>query len=274
MKRNAIVVLFFLASLLVASCSKVFTNGTPVTVHRNLGQRFETVCIYNNVNVRLVNSDHQGIELTCPENLIEKVTTEVKGDSLIIKNENDFNWLRSYDYSIDLTVYYDSIREITYASIGDLCCSDSIRGYCALSIDTIPLEIDTTGIDTTHIGADTVITHMSRNFVLRIKEGSGDIDLCFSCDVLKTVFSFGTSKVTLRGVAGYTEHYVKSYGCIHAEMLNSNIVKVMSESTNDTYVWARGQLIARLTSIGNIYYKGHPWIEKECTSDGNVFKLE
>lgn len=120
MKRNAIVVLFFLVSLMAASCSKVFTNGEPVTEHRNLGQRFETVCIYNNVNVKLVNSDRQGIEVTCPENLIEKVTTEVKGDSLIIKNENDFNWLRSYDYSIDLTVYYDSLREITYASIGDL----------------------------------------------------------------------------------------------------------------------------------------------------------
>ncbi len=274
MKRNAIVVLFFLASLMAASCSKVFTNGKPVTEHRNLGQRFETVCIYNNVNVKLVNSTRQGIELTCPENLIEKVTTEVKGDSLIIKNENDFNWLRSYDYSIDLTVYYDSLREITYASIGDLRCTDSIRGYGTISTDTIPLEIDTTGIDTTHVGIDTIVTTMSRHFVLRIKEGSGDIDLCFNCDVLKTVFSFGTSKVTLRGIAGYTEHYVKSYGCIHAETLNSNIVKVMSESTNDTYVWARGQLIVRLSSIGNVYYKGHPWIEKECTSDGDVFKLE
>lgn len=274
MKRNAIVVLFFLVSLMAASCSKVFTNGEPVTEHRNLGQRFETVCIYNNVNVKLVNSDRQGVEVTCPENLIENVTTEVKGDSLIIKNENDFNWLRSYDYSIDLTVYYDSLREITYASIGDLRCTDSIRGYSTISTDTIPLEIDTTGIDTTHIGIDTIVTTTSRHFVLRIKEGSGDIDLCFNCDVLKTVFSFGTSKVTLRGIAGYTEHYMKSYGCIHAETLNSNIVKVMSESTNDTYVWARGQLIVRLSSIGNVYYKGHPWIEKECTSDGDVFKLE
>lgn len=272
MQRNAIAVLFILVSLMAASCSKVFTNGTPVTEHRNLGQRFETVCIYNNVNVKLVNGDRQGIELTCPENLIEKVTTEVRGDSLIIKNENEYNWLRSYDYSIDLTVYYDSLREITYASIGDLRCADSIRGFGTLVADTI--AIDTIYTDSTSIIIDSINTRWSRNFVLRIKEGSGDIDLCFSCDVLKTVFSFGTSKVTLRGAAGYAEHYVRSYGCIHAETLNSNIVKVMSESTNDTYVWARGQLTARLSSIGNVYYKGHPWIEKVCTSDGDVIKLE
>ncbi len=274
MKRNVIAVLFFLVSLMAASCSKMFTNGTPVTEHRNLGQRFETICIYNNVNVKLVNSNHQGIELTCPENLLEKVTTEVKGDSLIIKNENDFNWLRSYDYSIDMTVYFDSLREITYASIGDLRCADSISGYGSLVTDTITLGIDTTGIDTTQIGLDSIMAYWSSSFVLRIKEGSGDIDLCFKCDVLKTVFSFGTSRVTLRGTAGYAEHYVKSYGCIHAETLNSNIVKVMSQSTNDTYVWARSQLIARLSSIGNVYYKGQPWVEQYCESDGQVMRLE
>lgn len=274
MKKSIIAVLFFLVSLMAASCSKVFTNGTPVTEHRNLGQRFETICIYNNVNVKLVNSDHQGIELTCPENLIEKVTTEVKGDSLIIKNENDYNWLRSYDYRIDMTVYYDSLREITYAAIGELRCTDSIRGYGSLVTDTIPIGVDTTGIDTTHQSIDSVMTYWSQSFVLRIKEGSGDIDLCFNCDVLKTVFSFGTSKVTLRGVAGYAEHYVKSYGCIHAEALNSNIVKVSTDSTNDTYVWVRSRLIARLTSIGNVYYKGHPWVAKDCTGEGDVIKLE
>ena len=273
MKRKHIVVLFFLVSLLVASCSKVFTNGKPVTEQRNLGQRFETICIYNNVNVKLVNSDRQYIELTCPENLIEKVTTEVKGDSLIIKNENEYNWLRSYGYSIDMTVYYDSLREITYASIGDLRCLDSIRGFATLSIDTIPV-IDTTAIDTLNTTIDSIATSWSHNFVLRIKEGSGDIDLCFNCDVLKTVFSFGTSKVNLRGIAGYTEHYLKSYGTIRAENLNSNIVKVQSQSTNDVYVWARNELVAYLSSTGNVYYKGDPWIVKECTNEGDVIKLE
>ena len=88
------------------------------------------------------------------------------------------------------------------------------------------------------------------------------------------MFSYGTSKVTLHGTAGYAEHYIKSYGCIHAEALNSNIVKVMSESTNDIYVWARSQLVAYLSSIGNVYYKGYPWIEKYCMGDGQVIKLE
>ena len=51
MKRNVIAVLFFLVSLTVASCSKVFTNGNPVTEQRNVEHRFNVISMYNNVNV-------------------------------------------------------------------------------------------------------------------------------------------------------------------------------------------------------------------------------
>ncbi|MBQ4366558.1 MAG: DUF2807 domain-containing protein, partial [Muribaculaceae bacterium] len=121
---------------------------------------------------------------------------------------------------------------------------------------------------------DILDTVMTRNFTLRILEGSGDIDLAFNCNVLKAVFSNGTSKVTLRGYAGYAEHYLRSYGVIHAETLNSNIVKVMSSSTNDVYVWVRSALYAYLSNIGNVYYKGDPpTVEPNCSGEGKVIHL-
>ena len=262
MKRNAIAVLFFLVSLIVASCSKVetlFTNGEPVTEQRSLGQRFNVIKMYNNVNVKLVHDNHPHLELTCPKNLIDKVTTEIDGDTLIIKNENDYNWLRSFDYSIDLTVYYDSLRQIDFASVGNLICTDSIRGIRESTIDTIEAIIDTV---------------WTQAFNLNIKEGCGDIDLTFSCDVIKCDFSNGTSLVTLRGIAQYTEIMMRSYGAVHAENLNSNFVRMQSHSTNDAYVWARSKLTVWLHSIGNVYYKGNPWVIQECTNDGRVYKLE
>ena len=262
MKRSHIAVLFFLVSLLTVSCSKVetlFTNGKPITEQRNNGQHFEVIRMYNNVNVKLVQSNHPHLELTCPENLIEKVTTEIEGDTLVIRNENECNWLRSYDYSIDLTVYYTDLRQIVFASIGDLYCTDSIRGVLEQSIDS------------TELGIDTLWTHA---FYLNIEEGCGDIDLTFNCDVLKSRFSNGTSHVNLRGTSGYTEIIVRSYGVVHAETLESNFVRVQSDSTNDTYVWARTGLRAWLHSIGNTYYKGNPWVVKECTNDGQVIKMQ
>ena len=262
MKRNVIAVLFFLVSLMAASCSKMdqlFNNGEPVTERREVAHRFNAISMYNNVNVKLVQSSYPHLELTCPKNLIEKVTTEIEGDTLIIKNENEYNWLRSFDYSIDLTVYYDRLRQINFASVGDLLCTDSIKGIAEQTIDSTGGFIDTITI---------------HNFNLNINEGCGDIDLTFNCNVVKNNFGNGTSKVTFRGKAEYTEIIMRSYGVVHAEELNSNFVRVQSHSTNDAYVWARSKLTVWLYSIGNVYYKGNPWVVKECTSDGQVIKLE
>ena len=276
MKRSIIAVLFFLVSLMVISCSKVdqlFNNGEPVTEQRKLDHRFIAISMYNNVNVKLVQDSHPRLELTCPKNLKDKVTTKVDSvsNTLIIKNENDYNWLRSYDYSIDLTVYYDSLRLINFASVGDLRTSDPIKGMIEMSIDTIGMSIDTTetGIDTVW-NIETAWVH---NFNLNINEGCGDIDLTFDCNVVKNNFGNGTSHVTFRGIAEYTEIIMRSYGVVHAENLNSNFVRVQSHSTNDAYVWARTKLTVWLYSIGNVYYKGHPKVVKECTSEGQVYRL-
>ena len=262
MKRNVIAVLFFLVSLMFVSCSKVdtlFSNGEPVTELREIDHRFSVISMYNNVNVKLVHSNRPHLELTCPKNLIDKVTTELDGDTLIIKNGNDYNWLRSFNYSIDLTVYYDSLKQVNFASVGNLLCTDSIRGIGEIVIDS------------TELGIDSVWT---RSFNLNISEGCGNIDLTLRTDVVKNNFSNGTSEVTLRGKVSYTEIIMRSYGVIHAENLCSNFVRVQSHSTNDAYVWAKTKLTVWLHSIGNVYYKGHPWIVKDCTSDGQVIKLE
>ena len=263
MQRNVIAVLFSLVSLMSTSCNKLdalFRNGEPVTEYRSVNQPLSVVSMYNNVNVMLVQDSHPHLELTCPKNLIGKVTTEMMGDTLIVKNENEFNWLRSYDYSIDLTVYYDSLRSVSYCSIGELRCAEPLVGMWKPSTATSDTIADT--LSTTH------------QFILRIHEGSGDINLSFDCHVLKTVFRNGTSKVTLNGYAGYAEHYLDSYGTIRAERLFSGNVKVLSNSTNDVYVWAGSTLSATLTGIGNVYYKGDPTIEAECFGDGKVIPLE
>ena len=266
MQRSLSVVLYILVSLLITSCSKVdslFNNGEPITVQREVDQVFHSVSMYNNVNVKLVHDNHPHLELTCPENLIEKVTTRIEDGILTVKNENDHNWLRSYDYSIDLTIYYDSISTINYASVGDLYSSDNdtIRGYGKREIDTTE-----TGIHSQWI----------RGFYININEGCGKIDLAVKCNVIKTDFNNGTSEVTLRGLADYTEILIRSYGVVHAENLYSDFVRVMSESTNDAYVWFRTKLTVWIKSIGNIYYKGKPsHIEiKQHTGDGEIIKLE
>ncbi|MBQ6769514.1 MAG: DUF2807 domain-containing protein [Bacteroidales bacterium] len=264
MKRSLTAALFFLVSLISASCSKsVFSNGMPVTEDRPIGH-FRAISMHNNVNVKLVNDNSPRLELTCPANLIDKITTEVQGDTLVIKNENKFNWLRSTNYNIDLTVYYDSLREINYASIGDLRCTDPLIGVPHSFLDTV-----IQGNDTSFVWES-----VDRAMFLYVNEGSGDIDLNFDCEIIKNMFVNGTSKVILRGTTGYAEHITRSYGMIDARHLDSNITIVETLSTNNVYVWARSILKVQLYSLGNIYYKGNPEISIEaCTSDGRLIPL-
>ena len=259
MKRKRIAALYFLISLLTISCSKMeglFTNGEPITESRSASEPFKIICMYNNVNVNLIHSQHPHFELTCPKNLIDNIVTEIRNDSLIIRNDNDFNWLRSYDYSIDMDLYFDSLCEINYASIAKLTTQDTLFG-CLMT--------------------DSLDSISRRTFMLRTKEGCGNIDLTFNCDMLRDRFFNGTSKITLRGTAGYTEHIIRSYGTVHAEALDANMVTVLSESTNDVYIQVRngGSLNAELFSIGNLYYKGNPHNPHiRCYSEGRAIKME
>ncbi len=264
MKRNSIVLLFSLVSLIMVSCGKtgnIFSNGEPVTQERLLDKRFHAIRMHNNVDVELIQSSNPHVEISCPENLIDRITATVEDSTLVIRNENTFNWLRSFDYECNMKIFYDSIGKIEFASIGKLIARDSLRGLAVF--DTLK---DINGNDST------VLKKMT--FTLNILEGCGDIDLTFNCDILKSSFSNGTSFVTLKGNAGYAEHLLRSYGKYDARDLNTNIISLQSNATNDAYVWARTQLKVEIGSIGNVYYKGHPYIERHIHGDGQIIPLE
>ena len=263
MKRNHIAVLFILVSLIAASCSKSpFTNGKPVSESRAVGH-FRAIRVHHNVNVTLKHSDRPRLELTCPENLIDDITTEILGDTLFIKNENTLNWLRSYDYDINLTVYYDSLREINFASNGWLKCAqgDTLFGTSFYIEDSINNNEQSRLV----VNA----------FRLNVNGGSGDIDLNIKCAVFINKFITGTSKMTLKGEVAYVEHDYQSYGPINAAELMCTFVRIRTSSPNNIYVSTKNDLKVRIFGIGNIYYKGNviPEIITH-TGKGQVIKIE
>ncbi len=265
MKRNLTALLFILVSLMSASCSKwPFSNGNPVSETRSVDPNFRIIFLYNNVNVKLMHSDHPRLELTCPENLIDNIITKTSGDTLFVKNENKHNWMRSYDYDINLTIYYDSIHEISYASIGDLSSAegDTLVGVSVRRTDTV-------------IVFDEWNSSYIQTFKLYINEGSGNIDLTLRCNEFKNRFGNGTSCVTLRGRTDYAEYNSRSYGTIHAEELKADFVRVQSQSTNDIYINASNIIRVWLYSIGNVYYKGSASLSVEaCNGTGRPIRLE
>lgn len=249
MKRKTLVLLYFLVSLGFVSCSKlegVFCVGDPVDQERTPNASFHFISMHDNINVTLEQSSRPRLELTCPENLIDKMVTEVIDDTLFIRNENTLEWLHDLDYDCHLTVFYDSLQEVRFYSKGYLRCNNPIHGMG--TFESATMTIDT-------VTNDTLYTPV-KSFYLKICEGSGDIDLVFDCDVMKTFYHHGTSDVRLSGRAGYSEHIAEAYGPIHAEELNSNFVRATNSSTNNIYVSFRTGLRVWISSIGKIYFRG------------------
>ena len=136
---NHIFLVFF--SLLLCSCGKdIFSNGPVVEEDRTVHGNYQVIELLDNVDVTLIHRKEEmtpgHIHLRTCENLIEKIGTEIHGDTLTISNNNKFNWLRPYDYPLYMTVYYDTVKEIIFNSNGNLS-TDTLYGYTRPDIDSL-----------------------------------------------------------------------------------------------------------------------------------------
>ena len=133
MKKAPVIILLACISIL-GSCGKSpFSKGEEKTYDRQLEDTFTIVDIGDNLNVTLLHSDvsHPSgmIHIITGENLIDGIRTEIAGDTLVIRNENTLGFLRPYDYPRELTVYYDSLYQITLNSNAENIQTDTLRGY-------------------------------------------------------------------------------------------------------------------------------------------------
>ncbi len=245
MKITALVLLLM---GMVTSCKKVpLSIGETVIQQRELGT-FSHLAVNDDINVTLVRSDSCFIEITAGENIIDNILTEVRNDSLIISNDNKINWIRTYDYRIDATLYFSDIRTLTFGSCGELHTKNQFNAY-----------------------EDTPYT-------IKIDGGSGDIFMKFNnCNSLKVNYDYGTSQLNLSGGNNNILNiHKKSYGLIHAEDYVADSVTIVNTSTGDCWVNADEYLHSRIEHLGNIYYKGEPEIIEEYGEDarGKLIKVE
>lgn len=247
MKRSALSsIITVLCVLSLCSCKGTFKNGDVVTRERDIKKFFNCIQINDNISITLKESesDRQYVEVTSGEFVIDNLTTEVIGDTLVVRNTNRFDWLRSYNCPFEMTIYYTHLGIINYQGTGSVKSLDSIRGY----------ETD---------------THTVTN--INIMEGSGDIDITVSCNNAAIYYKHGTSKVIVRGKVFWSQISANGFGPIEAENLKSNEVYFNSTSTCYAKVWATDLLQANLDGLDYLYYRGNP--EIVCNRPSKLIKI-
>ena len=223
MNRSLFIV--FLLALFVSSCKPApWTNGKPTTETRYFDEEISTIHVYHDINVILIEDDEFRIEVTTGENLMEKITSTVENGVLYLKNENIRNWIRSYDYPLEVKIYHNSINKVNYESWGDL----KSEGY---------------------ICQDTL-----NRFDLIIHHGSGNIDLKVNTKIMILYSYDGTAKATVEGSADYTDIYHNARNNIYAKDLVSKNARARVYYEGSVYVNAVNKLEALVDDFGSIYY--------------------
>jgi Putative auto-transporter adhesin, head GIN domain len=246
MKKIASGLISIATLICFSSCEKMGLNnclentGKTIRIEREVNDLCY-INLSNNVNLILTQDSFCSLSVEAGENIIDKVITEVSGNSLYIRNENKCNWLRSYDKEINVYLSVSNIDSIDYNSSGVIISTNTILN------DTLSINVE---------------------------EGCGSIDM--EINVYKAVLNlhYGTVDFKISGKSKLAYIFNASYGPIHCHNLNSTFTYINNQGTNDCYVRASHTLEATIEFLGNIYYYGNPsFIKKNITGQGELIKL-
>ena len=233
---------------ITSGCSKeggCITNTGPIIYEeRTLQSDFDTITVYDYVNIILTQDDRNSVSVESGRNIISGITTEVIDRNLIIHNRNTCNWLRSYDSShFNIHISAKNLRQIYYNSSGDIRSTNTIR-----PADTLLLHPN----DTSLIRKDT-----TKTFNVDVWGGCGTIDIKIDIDLGGFSLNLGTVDLRLKGFCYSTSVFSAGYGLYDGKYLKTKYTYLTSKGSNDCYVDFFWYLDANILSIGNIYYLGN-----------------
>ncbi|HMM12536.1 MAG TPA: DUF2807 domain-containing protein [Bacteroidales bacterium] len=224
-----------LTALVLTSCSKpgmnCFTNpGKTVMQIRQLPE-FKVLSMHDNVDVVLVKSQINQVEVYSGEHTISDIITEVdeKGH-LHIRNNSYCRLLKQRERINRVTLLYRSLDTIEYRSVGTLTTMDAAGESTWMNPDSL---------------------------VLDIFEGAGDsIRLRIETPKARIQYRYGTTPVKILGTANVAFFYHAGYGILDGWDLQSAFSYLETRSPNNLYVRADLELEATINGEGNIYYHG------------------
>lgn len=265
MKKALVAVLLACISVF-CSCNK-FNVGNVTTAVLTADGDFQVIEFCDDVNVKLLHCDatHAAgtIQIKAGENLIDHIGTVIQdsceyflspmdtlgyfeGDTvwlnkLVISNDNTLSFLHSYDYTIEMTVYYDSLYHLIFNSNARYIRTDTLKGYY------YPTQL-TQG--------DSSWTEFLPNLLTEVEGGSGKFNVLTNCYRATTKVFHGTSDISLGGIVSIASTFADydCHGTIDGSNLYSHIHYVTSHGTNKVIAKAYSELSARNDNTGEIHY--------------------
>lgn len=190
---------------------------------------------FGSLNITM--GDTESLTVEADSNLISHIITEVRGDTLIIRMEENLrlvNMITEVTYTLSAV----SLESVRLSGLGD--------------INVGPLETDTMTVT---------------------QDGAGMISLDqLTADRLDANLS-GLGSLTVRGKVTEQKVDLSGAGAYQAGDLESETASVTLSGLGNATVWVTGSLDAELSGAGSLEYYGNPQVSQNDTGLGNIKSL-
>lgn len=234
MKTNLLV----LASILFLTTSsygcRTESSGRTTSEVRPL-ESFSGIELKSAANVYVTQGDVQEVRVEAEDNLLGKINTTVKNNSLVIDDEDNVK------YTKPVTIYI---------TVKDLCL----------------LELT---------GSGNIVTRSQFlcDFMNIKLSGSGDIRVMVNSKSLKANLS-GSGNLVLNGSSAETDYRISGSGNINAHELNCFSSAVAISGSGTSTVDVKNDLNVTITGSGNVHYVQEPGkISSKIIGSGEISKL-
>jgi hypothetical protein len=243
MKKILLIIFCFSAGI---SCQKenmgdCFKSTGEVLFEDREVSRFDTIIVYNVINLILTNEKKHSVRVEAGKNLLPFIETSVEDGKLIIRNNNKCNFVRSYKVPVNVYVSTPILSSLSQLGSGNITCTNTLgAGYFYFY---------------NYSGADAEI-NLDAPYSYLNNSGGGD--------------------VRITGKSNEFYCFSRSSGFIFAGDFKTSTTTLNATGTGDIFLNAENELKILRTGAGNIYYSGEPEIINDSAflGKGQLLKLE
>lgn len=201
-------------------------------------EKFSAIGLSVSADVYVTQGSPQKVELEGAVSDLEKIVTEVDGNTLKIRTKPG-SWRIG-----NVKVY------ITVENINSLAVSGSGSLYVEKSLETGNLTLAVSGSGSVNIN------NLKANAVVSTISGSGKISL-----------SGSGNQVSSQTIA------ISGSGDLYAESLETRDAEVHVSGSGECHLFVSGKLQASVSGSGDVYYKGEPVVKAHVSGSGKVRKI-
>jgi hypothetical protein len=224
-------------------CSKsdLLKSSGPIRSEKRQMNEIREVILYDKVNLILTQDSVQELRVEAGENLLEDISTSLEGNTLTIRDNNKYKWMRNVDLPVNVYLSGAALNKIIYYGAGNISSTNELK---------------------------------KQSFVIDCVAGVGSLKMKLKTEHIDVFIRELNTDITLEGSAGASFIYCADQGAIDLRNFESGYILMDHRSVRDMYLFASGTLAGNILYKGNVYYKGDPAVIKvETKNSGKLYKL-